>query len=269
MNLGPSLPPLSGTALDEFRRFAAVCADEATAEAAADVVAVARPLLLGFSGWPAAGKDTVPLELYRQLGVTGAEHIYFAVPLKQEVDQVIDLCRGADDEAGAADAVASTMGVPADDARWAASIIFRCAADDPEVHARTRTPEVRQLLQVWGTDVRRKGDPDYWVKRALAPAVEAVAAGSHAFLTDVRFPNEITGAQNLGFFVARLEVSRATVVERLWQRDGIRYEESDLDAMLAHPAESSLDGFGGFDLVVDNEGTVEQAVAAVRASLGV
>jgi len=262
----PQLTALEGVALEEFHSFATSCAPHA-ADRATEVVSHARPVLLGFSGWPAAGKDTVPEVLFSQLGVE-AEHVYFSIPLKREVDRVITLCRDHVDEDGAGREVAVEMGVSDDHGHWAARIIHAAAHADGGLHSRTRTPEVRELLQVWGTDVRRGEDPDYWVRQALAPAVETIAAGRCAYLSDVRFPNEVDGARRLGFHVTRLVVSRETVVRRLFERDGLEYESSQLDAMLAHPAESSLDGYHGFDLVLDNEGVVEGAVAAVRADVG-
>jgi phosphomevalonate kinase len=222
-------------------------------------------VLLGFSGWPGAGKDTIPALLYPELGVEPA-HVYFAVPLKDEGDRVIDLARAAGSQADAVIAVADEMGVSRDAAAMALGVVYE-AAQDPEVHARTRTDAVRRMLHLWGTEVRRSQDPEYWVRRALEPAVGIIAEGDACYLSDVRFPNEVEWSRALGFHVVRLSISEATVRARLEARDGLVYDDERFATMMGHPAESSLNDFPDFDLVLDNEGTAEEAVAAVRAAL--
>ena len=50
-------------------------------------------------------------------------------------------------------------------------------------------PQVRRALQIWGTEFRRKQDPDYWVKKTLKRIKEE--APQVALITDMRFPNEV------------------------------------------------------------------------------
>lgn len=69
-------------------------------------------------------------------------------------------------------------------------------------------PEVRALLQWWGTDLRRKEDPDYWIKKMagkLAPFVKGGHSDDQAaVITDVRFPNEAEALQRLGGTIIKI-----------------------------------------------------------------
>lgn len=263
MTTSRHLSPLHGPDLEAFETMAHRCASPTAAHQAVERVSDQRPVLVGFSGWPVAGKDTVPVELFARLGDPDPLHVYFAVPLKDECDAIIEACRTQASHTSAVGLVIEQQQVPRADAERAVSLVRDAARLEPNLTARSRVVEVRQLLQVWGTEVRREQDPDYWVLKALSPAVEAIAEGRSCYLSDVRFENEVYGAQALGFCVVRLDVDRETVRARLRGRDGLDYDDEALDALLGHPAESSLDGFSDFDLVIDNRGSVEHAVDAV------
>jgi hypothetical protein len=62
-------------------------------------------------------------------------------------------------------------------------------------------PEVRRLLQAFGVAMRRV-DSSIWV-RAVAQTVEALEG--RVVLTDVRFPNEVEYAKQLGAVLVRLD----------------------------------------------------------------
>jgi energy-coupling factor transporter ATP-binding protein EcfA2 len=53
--------------------------------------------------------------------------------------------------------------------------------------AKPTHPVMRKVLQLWGVEFRRNEDPDYWVKR--------VVSGEKLVYTDVRFPNELSLAE--------------------------------------------------------------------------
>jgi hypothetical protein len=66
------------------------------------------------------------------------------------------------------------------------------------------TYESRRLQQWWGTDLRRKDDPDYWVKKGMEKAEELLAFETFETLivfTDVRFGNEAEAIQRRGGMV--------------------------------------------------------------------
>ena len=90
----------------------------------------------------------------------------------------------------------------------------------------------RQMLQLWGTEYRRRQDPDYWVKR-----LEAKLHGlERVVIDDVRFPNEVEMIQRLGGKVIRID------------RPG--------PAESTHASENELNDFTGWDGVIVNDGTL-------------
>ena len=122
---------------------------------------------------------------------------------------------------------------------------------------RTKSKYVR-LLQVWGTDIRREENPDYWVKKGLelvrGMSIQAQIEGKpRPFFvnTDSRFPNEIA-ARKYGFIAVRLTVSPEKQYQRA-RKLGIPFTED----MRLHRSETMLDQLErGFDpnvLAVPNE----------------
>lgn len=238
--------------------------DDNTRIQALTVMETHPPVLLGLSGWPTAGKDVLGVAAMDALGLT-AKHLYFAVPMKDEVDTIINACRNTSVEQAVA-TVIDEQGVTEADALTAVQIIHD-SAQNPTVNARTRTPVVRTLLQKWGTHVRRSQNEDYWVQKALVPAVHAIANGQHAYISDVRFVNEVVAAKKLGFFTVRLNISVATVKHRLAERDDLHPSDEELATMLAFPSESSLNDYTGFDLMFDNERDVAFGVKTIIQNL--
>jgi hypothetical protein len=71
------------------------------------------------------------------------------------------------------------------------------------VWAKPTTPEIRVLLQWWGTEFRRTQDPDYWIKRL---AQKLSNADESIVVSDVRTPDEIATIHQAGgevWFVER------------------------------------------------------------------
>ena len=208
-----------------------------------------NPRLVLLSGRKAAGKDTLAPTLMAAFGHDNPRHLSFADPLKDEVDRFIHLCRQARNHREAEHLLETLHGVdPMTGAERATIVGFLYrTSKNPREHSRSHSPDVVRALQYYGTEVRRKSDPDYWVKKAVAAAEAALSAGDSVVFTDARFPNEVTGLQSIGGFAVRLEVSPEVQLERLKQRDGYVPQE----AMMTHPSETALDGFTGFDVVVD------------------
>jgi hypothetical protein len=257
------LQPLEGREVDAFCEVALkLGADDQLCAKALAVMTTDRPLLLGMSGWPGAGKDVIGETVMANLGPPPL-HLYFSAAIRQEANEIIDACREKTWN-DAVDAVMETQHVARADAEKAVSIIHE-EAQDRDTTAKTRTTAVRKLLQEWGTDVRRRDDDNYWAYKALAPAVEAIARGGNVYVTDVRFNNEVTIARALGFTLVRLDISRETVRTRLKNRDGLDVNDEELTRLLSFPTESSLDDYTGFDLRFTNEGDVESGVGVVEA----
>jgi len=92
------------------------------------------------------------------------------------------------------------------------------------------------LLQVVGTDIFRKRNPDIWV-RVLEDTLNEQQP-EVAIITDMRFPNEAAMIKRLGG--ATIDVQRLT-------GGGFPYVATDRDPN--HPSETALDGYK-FDWIV-------------------
>jgi hypothetical protein len=78
------------------------------------------------------------------------------------------------------------------------------------------SPEIRSLLQWWGTELRRAhyGD-DYWVKKGMEMAEEAGEYSHLVVVTDVRFYNEAEVIIEAGGITAEVLADEAIRRERL------------------------------------------------------
>ena len=95
-------------------------------------------------------------------------------------------------------------------------------------------PEVRRLLQVFGTDVGRKMfNENFWVDIALA----GLNSEHRVVISDVRFPNEAEAIKNLGGQVWRIN----------------RHNHAPVNG---HKSEHAMDNFM-FKHVLYNDGTID------------
>jgi hypothetical protein len=232
-------------------------------EDALDAVRSGNVVGLACSGKLASGKDTVTPAVLARLGVQSCDHLFFARPMKAEFDEVLTLLRTSADRNAAAWQIETVLGIPREHAGNLAERFYEVANADLTLTAYSRTPEIRHGLQYLGTEIRRSMDEDWWVKRSIGDLIRAFASGRSVYYTDCRFPNEALGVAMGGCFVFRLEVTPETQEARLAGRDGLAPDP----AALAHPSETSLDNYDGFDLVVSNDGEIEHAIAAVLAGV--
>lgn len=171
--------------------------------------------IIGLIGKKRSGKDTFAAALGESHGYT---RVAFADPLRAallRMDPVVDsyITDQEDVEYYHLSEVVETIG-------WEL--------------AKDTVPEVRRLLQTFGTDAVRTLDEGFWV-RAAVDSIEAVEGP--VVVTDVRFPNEADAIRNLGGLLVRIN------------RPGY-----DGDG---HPTETALDDYLA-DLNVPNDGTVSQ-----------
>ncbi|MCP4793225.1 MAG: hypothetical protein GY882_07850, partial [Actinomycetia bacterium] len=234
--------------------------DVETAEAAHTNIAGGSSYLLGTSGKFASGKDTVALAAVSAMGAVDVDHRSFASDIKSEVGEVIDIVRAATSPEGAVATVVSAQGVVAAQAAFVVGLLWVQVRTDA-ADGYSRTTEVRTALQYWGTEMRRAQDEQYWVKRAVAGAIRATAAGKTVIFTDLRYPNEEEALRRAGFHTVRLDVTSEAQARRLWDRDGLRPDP----ATMAHPSENALDAHEGFTLRFDNDGSLVEAVMQVAA----
>lgn len=106
--------------------------------------------------------------------------------------------------------------------------------------AKLRYPEIRRILQVYGTEVRRAEDPDVWLNR-FTQWVQAHPEHERIVVPDVRFPNE------------------SDKVTRL-----IRVDRPGVGPVNAHVSDNLVNELP-YDGVVINDGTIDKLGEAVDA----
>jgi hypothetical protein len=74
-------------------------------------------------------------------------------------------------------------------------------AGSHEVYMKPTPPNMRKLLQWWGTEYRRAQDPNYWTKRTMSSVERNMGL---IVITDVRFPNEERAIHERGGTVWRI-----------------------------------------------------------------
>lgn len=115
-------------------------------------------------------------------------------------------------------------------------------AFDRAVFDKPTSPEIRVLLQWWGTEYRRSQDTDYWVKRLD----ERLTNDAMIVVSDIRTPAEIESVHRAGGEVWFID------------RPGVA------DVGLAnHYTEVALSGVS-FDRMLYNHGTLDDLSLAVR-----
>lgn len=205
---------------------------------------------IAVSGKLGAGKDTIAPMLTRHFGIDSV-HEFFAEPLKTEINMVILIISLSHSVMEARSTVALRMQVA--DMRQSNRVV-RALYDDVKngvvKSAYDRTPSTRDALQLWGTEVRRAQEPDYWVVKAMQSSVNVLASGKSVYVTDVRFVNEMDAVKALGGYGIRLNVSEEEQSRRIMKRDGTVVT----DAMRNHISETQLDDYHGFDAVVNTDG---------------
>lgn len=112
------------------------------------------------------------------------------------------------------------------------------------------SPVGRRWLQWFGTELGRSILPDLWI-RALLRKVEQTAGP--VVVDDLRFRNEAKALRAAGFLLVRVEIDEVA------RRERIAHIYPDYDrALLAHPSETDLDGWTGWDLVLDGAAPIEE-----------
>jgi hypothetical protein len=166
------------------------------------------PTLIGLTGKAGAGKTTVGDYLHQEKGYMQCA---FADELKSEV---YDAIRG--------------WGRPVPDKAKELLVLLDPRERNPWV--KPTSPEMRALLQWWGTEYRRAEDPYYWLRRLKI-------SSSFAVIEDIRFPNEVDLLWALG--------------GDLWEING-----RASDGVPAHVSEAGTTRTP--DVVITNDGSLEE-----------
>lgn len=185
-----------------------------------------KKTIVAFSGPMGSGKDTYASELlkiYPEAVTTS-----FAKALKTEVTDVLGLYHN-----GMYDKIAEYLNVPTEDLINLLIILEDTSIND---NGSTRTPAVRKLLQTIGTDIRRKQDPKYWIKK-LEREIDNTLS-EIIIITDARFSNELECVTNFdNSIIFKLHVTPDVQAERIQNRDGFK------PTNLSHPSENDFKNF--------------------------
>ena len=193
---------------------------------------------IGISGKMASGKDTLADLLEKEVNKE-ISRISFGELIRIEINEVLESLR----EESVREKFAE---VDLEDVVNLADILG-------ENDIFNRSPESRKALQYWGTEVRRKQDGDYWIKRMKRFISEKIEEGCFVFLTDARFPVEVDLVKELDGLVLRLESDEEKRKDRVKLRDGIEVTEEALN----HVSERALDNYY-FENIIENNGSKEE-----------
>jgi len=182
--------------------------------------------LIGISGRKNSGKSTLAEELCKKYN---GVQIAFADPLKWVAVNIMGLPAAqvyGNDEAKKNKTQYQWKDMPFEHTRSAEDYLT-----------------VRNMLQVFGTEIFRRIDPDIWVKALIRRIDSCYKNEELVVVDDVRFPNEVKGLQSKGGYVIRLT-------------RGVMLDE--------HVSETSLDCWQGFDYKVIGDCNKEETFDFVQ-----
>lgn len=233
---------------------------------------IPQPYLIGFSGKMLAGKTTAAALVADQLG---GVMLAFGDPLKQETAELYVMCKSC----GAArpkwcfvtsdnikHPVPSRLVKPPDNLTRVepcppTPTCGHCGSNKTvRITPTLRTNHSRALFQYHGTDLRRKIDADYWVKKTEQKLIEHRARGQAVTVGDVRMLSELQMIKQNNGMVVRLTIVKDEQIRRAMQRDGLMPDK----AAWQHQSETQLDQhYHLFDLVLPAGIGVESTVKQV------
>lgn len=138
--------------------------------------------IIGISGKIGTGKSTFADYLIEELGKTKWKKRGFAMALKEETHQLFGI---------------PINPTPKEKDKKINSVteklIYKIGHIPPKYKFKippTDKCTVRDILQWWGTDIRRTQDSEYWIK-AMENYIKEIKNKKGLIIDDVRFPNEI------------------------------------------------------------------------------
>jgi hypothetical protein len=175
---------------------------------------VGLPRIIGITGYARHGKDTVAAVLTRELGYSRVALADRMKELMLVLNPAIPMMPGTKsfDEFGD-----DRFSEP----DYGPYVYLKNLVEDLEWERTKTHPEVRRLMQVFGTEVGREGlGEDVWIK-ALAESTKGFYADRKIVIPDVRFTNEAA-------FIRRLN-GEVWGVKRMEPRGGIKGIEGWVD----------------------------------------
>lgn len=152
---------------------------------------MSRPIeIIGLTGNPNAGKDTVAITLNRNYGF---RVVAFADALRLEIAESfgVGIWQFRDRQGKEAKLFSLALGMS-----HSSAFKERMSALGHDLST-SRSP--RDVMRLWGTEFRRYDDPEYWVTQLEDQISELARSGRRRIVvTDVRFPNEAALIRRLG-----------------------------------------------------------------------
>ena len=139
----------------------------------------------GLTGFPNTGKDVLGQALVKNHGFTV---VRIADPIREALEGLDPIVEFDPTEGQASLFPYQRLSQVVNDLGW-------------ETAKRT-VPDIRRLLQNFGTESIRALDPGFWIRIALKKAEEV---GGPVVFTDVRFPNEAEAIRRYGGILVRVE----------------------------------------------------------------
>lgn len=192
-------------------------------------------IILAVSGKLGSGKDTIASLVMAEMDSRPITQVSFAGALRCEVNQIIEIISQSQTLSSARVEVANSL--LAENVVEVVEALYPLVKDGVVSSSDQRHPSVRLVLQLWGTEVRRTQNPDYWVDLALKKIRAAVENNTNVVITDARYENEIQALQKHGAMILRLDISPEVQAQRILLRDG----HPPLLSAISHKSELSLD----------------------------
>lgn len=144
-----------------------------------------RPQLIGLCGYMGVGKDAAAalLSMIGYLRMSFADQI--RIEVLESVTSGLFPIQAIGNEVVAAD-IRALVG----------------SGDTVAIYAKPTSESMRRILQWWGTDFRRKQDPEYWTEQTMG----RFDASDYrpVVISDVRFPNEAAAIRKRGGVIWRI-----------------------------------------------------------------
>lgn len=251
-------------------------------------------MIIGISGKIGSGKDTVGQIIQSLTGSlpssygNGVSHWQikkFAYKLKQ----VVSLLTGIPVEDLENQHIKDSKLGP----EWDYERIYPFSGPD---HTKvTEQMTVRKMLQLVGTEAMRESvHENVWVNALFADYINQIQECDHCdgcgwteggsslkttctecngeggkskqplwIITDVRFPNEVEAIKKHGGIMVR--INRPSWYDQ--EEDRLMREFLKEPPRAEHPSETALDNYEGFDIVIENNGTIEELTEKVKEIL--
>lgn len=198
--------------------------------------------VISFSGRKGYGKDF--WSNYITETYTNVKKVAFADVLRDEVDKILELIENHK----SIEEIAKDIKATPKEIEEFISIYNTSDIKYPKLNSYSRTKVMLNLLQYWGSEVRRNNyDKGYWINKLYNEIISIGNQQGISFvISDARFPNEVDFVHKMKGLAINIIISDEEQMRRLKARDGFIPDF----AQLSHISEIGLNGYSNFDLTI-------------------